>query len=549
MIAAILLAQLATPAMTAVVYRDVPREVVRVSVQRWGDAALPAAAADTVDRSDGRVVVQSVPGRRTVVLFERTDGAYLADGPFSWPAADTDRPLDRRWRRTIGAATPAPLQGAPPLEWLSADLVRSGEWPQCFWVDDRLWTCWGAPIGEPGVIVCRSSDRIWWTVVSRGGAMDLRSSKWGRLLFVQDRVGAVSGLEVRFAHPVSPVGRSRTLRLDTAAVAGAASTALADGVVWISGDEIPPGAWVDVRTAQSGPAYLALRDVADGPAALPLAVRLEETRSADGLALGTRDQRASGALVTLFRLLDPPPSQGSAREKPRRVLTAETIADDRGAFHLEGVGEAPYEVVAWHPQFGRASVPLPRTPGEVIVRLEASGTVRGRVVRGGQTLAGVDVISVPAPEAFMNAEDLVDLKGGDARTGIDGRFAVMLAAGGGGELRVGGGALPIKRIPLPRVPLPLLDLGDIDLGSPIEIGIVLDQDTPCAPRATGPIGQSGLQIVGASRTGPGLFRMIVPEPGVWAFELLCGREERALSPSTVQLSTAHAGREVRFSIR
>src|SRR5205085_330497 len=81
--------------------------------------------------------------------------------------------------------------------------------------------------------------------------------------------------------------------------------------------------------------------------------------------------------------------------------------------------------------------------------------------------------------AFRAAEDPIDLKGGDARTGDDGRFAVMLPASGGGELRVGGGVFPIRRITLPRAVVPLLDLGDIDLGTPLEITIVLDQDSPC----------------------------------------------------------------------
>ena len=125
----------------------------------------------------------------------------------------------------------------------------------------------------------------------------------------------------------------------------------------------------------------------------------------------------------------------------------------------------------------------------------------------------------------------------------------MAAAGGGGELRVGGGPLPIRRIPLPRVPAPLLDLGDIELGSVLHLTIVLDQDTACGVRATGPIGQSGLQIVLAARAAPGLFRIVLPEPGLWAFGVICGRDGFALSPPTLQITPAHDGKDVRFSVR
>jgi hypothetical protein len=552
MIAAILATHLITaPSVTAVTYENVPPEVVRISVHRWQDEASPMTVAGDVERQGPRVIVRAASGRRSVVLLERTDGDYLLDGPFWWPSNDAERVLDRRWRRTIAAASPEPIAGAAALEWLSGGSERTGEWPRCFRAGERLWACWGAAVGEPGVIVCRALDRVWWTVVSRGAVPNLRSSRWGRLLMVTDTDGDPSGLRVRFAHPVAPSSqRLRGLRLDTAIVAGAQSTSVAPGVAWLSGEDVPPEAWVDVRTIHSGPAYLALQDLADGSLSLPLTVRLEETRALDGIAVGIRDERANRALVTLFRLIDPPsPSNDSSREKPRRVFVAETIADAGGAFHIDGVGGADYEVVAWHPQLGRASSALPREPGVFIVRLESPGTVRGRVLTAGKPLAGIDVISLPGPEAFRSADDLVELKGGDTRTGEDGRFAVMLAAVGGGELRVGGGTFPIRRIPLPRVPAPLVDLGDIDLGSPLEITIVLDQDSGCDVRATGPIGQSGLQIVAAARTGPGLFRMVLPEPGLWAFGLFCGRDEHPLSPSTVRISPANAGKEVRFSVR
>ena len=549
MIAVVLALQL-----SAVIYEDVPPEVVRVSVLDWIGEASPRAAVADAGHQGRRVVLRAASGRRRVVLLERADGAYLLDGPFSWPGADVHRVLDGRWRRTIRVASPEPIAGAA-FEWLPVDPGSTGHWSGCFQVEDRVWACWGVATDDAGVVVFRAWDRVWWTVVSRGAAPDLRSSKWGRLLLVADTAGAAAGLTVRFAHP-APQSSQRVpgVRPGTAAVGAAQSLLLAPGVTWLYGADVPPAAWVEVRTISSGPAYLALQEVASGSPLFPLTVQLEETRAFDGLVVGSREQRASGALVTLFRYIDPPrPAGAPARERPRRVMAGETIADAGGAFHLDGVGDADYEVVAWHSLFGRASLPAEalrhHKSGVLTIRLESPGTVRGRVLRAGKPVAGVEIISLPGPEAFRNADDLIDVKGGDTRTDGEGRFAVMLAASGGGELRVGGGLHPIRRIPIPRAAAPLLDLGDIDLGTPIEITIVLDQESPCDVRATGPVGRSGLQIVMAAATGPGLFRIVLPEPGVWAFGLLCGREPRSLSPMTMQIGAGQVGKEVRFSVR
>lgn len=534
----------------AVTYENVPPEVVRISVHDWTDQSSPLAAAAEIASRDRRVVVRSVSGRRRVVLFERADGGYLLDGPFWWPEADGGRVLERRWRRTIRVGSSEPLPGAA-LEWVPAEPGTGGQWPRCFLTSDRLWVCWGVATDDSGVLVYRASDRVWWTVVTHGAAADLRSSTWGRLLQVTDTSGAGAVVTLTFAHP-APQSSQRVpgIRLGTAPVTGAHSMAVAPGVAWLYGADVPPSAWLEVRTTGSGPSYLALHDVAGGPSSLPVTARLEDTRGLDGIVVGGREQRASGALITLFRLIDLPPSAGSpARQKPRRVVVGEVVADAAGAFHVDGIGDADFEVVAWHPLLGRVSAILPRRFAALTLRLESPGTARGRVLRAGKPVAAVDVISLPGPEAVRSADDLVDLKGGDTRTGEDGRFAVMLAAIGGGELRVGGGVHPIRRIPLPRAPAPLVDLGDIDLGSPLEITIVLDQESACDVRATGPIGQSGLQIVMAAPTGPGLFRIVLPEPGLWAFGLLCGGEPRPLSPLTMQITPAHAGKEVRFSIR
>jgi hypothetical protein len=192
---------------------------------------------------------------------------------------------------------------------------------------------------------------------------------------------------------------------------------------------------------------------------------------------------------------------------------------------------------------------LPAGAGRVTIRVLSPGIARGRVLAGGKPAAGVDVISMPDPAAYAAAVDPIDVKGGDARSGPDGRFMLALAPGGGGELRVGGGAYAIRRLPLPRAPLPIVELGDIEVGRSIAVSVVLDQDPGCDVRATGPVGRSGLQIVTATRTGPGLFAMTLPEEGSWEFVLMCGRQGRAVTPAIVKVTAAGVGQEVRLAVR
>lgn len=553
MMVAVLAVQLLStaPPSAAVSYLEVPPTVVSTSVYALDDERAPVRARfDVVREGGGRVVVTAASGRRCLVVLERQDGAYLVDGPFWWPPGPVARVLDTRWRRSVAIAASESAGDITSLSWVSAVPELGGEWPRCFTVTAGGFTCWGVAVGEAGVVVGQAMNRIWWATVSDGSPVDLRASRWGRLMRVQDATGEASGLKVRFAHPVAQsTQRPRGLRLATAPTAAQAVT-IAAGVAWLWGDELPSEAWVEVRTARAGPVYLAMADIAGGPAALLLTEHLPDTKPLDGRVTSGRDQPAAVALVSLFRLIDPPSSALSRKEKPpRRVLVAETTTDASGRFHIEGTGEAVYELVAWHSLLGRASLVLTHPPDEVIVRLQSPGTVRGRVLLAGKPLAGVEVTSVPAPDVYRDAEDLIDLKGGDARTRSDGRFAVMAASNGGGELRLGGGALPVKRIPLPKAPAPLLDLGDIELGLPIDFTIVLDQDTPCGVRATGPVGQTGLQIVLANRIAPGLFRLALPEAGMWAFGIVCGREGYALNPATLRITAAHAGTEVRFALR
>jgi len=528
----------------AVTYRGVPAEVVRIEVYEWREERAPVKLAAAIDRGGDAASVQAPAGVTVIVRFARSDGLYLLDGPFRWPAEPTERVLDMRWRRSITIdASGSPFEN-PAIHWIAAMDDEDG-WPRCVSEAARV-TCWGVRAGAPGIAYSESQGRTWWAAVS-GGAARFRSSAWGRLVIVRGPPFD-SSVRVRLRHPVASTQRSRSVRLDTQDVAGATGVPVGQSAIWVAGDEVPEGAWVEVLGVQSGPVYLSMRELAEGPTSLPIHVALPDARVLDGTVLGQGDAPAAGSVVTLFRLLEKPPATTRDRDPPRRVLVRETTADRGGAFRFDRLGEADYEVVAWHPQLGRSSSVL--TPGSdrVEIHLRSAGVVRGRIVLGGMPVEGVDVVGVPDQNAIRDAADLVDLKGGDARTGRDGRFLVSLAAAGG-ELRIGGGRYPVRRIALTRMGAETVDVGDIELGLAIAITVVLDADIACVPRATGPVGRTGLQVVLGTRTGPGLFAMSIPEPGFWEFGLMCGDAERGLSPAVREIGPALLGKEVRFLVR
>jgi hypothetical protein len=535
-------------ALAAIVYADVPPEVERVAVYRWNPGRPPIAIDASIVRDGSRLTIVLPASPAAFVELRRAGEDYVLDGPVAIsPAERIERRLDGVWRHTAGGNLDAAVE---TIDWLTSDDRRSDFWPAC-WTADRRWACEGVPLGAAGVVLAAGGGRLWSAVALASAPVTLHPSTWGRLVVVRDAIdGAPTRLKVTAARPVDPPPqRSRAVRLETARLDDVRATAVGASAMWVAGDSSPPSAWLEVRSARAGPAYLALHEVSGGSPQVPMHVLLDETRAVEMTVVSDRGDSAAAALITVFRVIEPRPADATApdRPPPRRVFTAEAIADGDGRVTIDGIGEAAYEIVAWHSTLGRGSVPLSAGAHRVTIRLQSPGTARGRVLAGGKPAAGVDVIAVPDPSAYMTAEDPTELKGGDARTGLDGRFAVSLATGGGGELRVGGGTHAIRRVPLPRAPLPLIELGDIELGRSLVLSVALDRDPGCDLRATGPIGRAGLRIVTATRTGPGLFTLTLPEEGSWEFGLLCGGDERALAPPVVRVSD-HT-RSVTFAVR
>lgn len=548
MLLPIVMAVVATQQKT-MVYEGVPPEVERVAVYEWRGRAMPALIPAEVALEGTRASVRARAGASTIVTFIRRDGAYLLDGPFEWPTVDDARSVEIHWRRSVPIVVPPLVVERADVEWVSASPAMDG-WPRCVRGGARTSTCWGVDSKDAGIAVLQADGRIWWSLVTDQESSPMSSSAWGRLLVVRDDYSGSARVRAAIQYAVETPQRIRNVRLQTGAVPEAKAVSVSSRALWICGERVPNRAWVQVRGVRAGPVYMPLQELSEGPVLLPAHVVLDEARAVEGQVFNARDGPAGGTLLTLFRILPADPSVGaSARDKPPRVFIAEVTTDATGGFRIDGLGEADYEIVAWHPQIGRASVRLSDVRRRIEIHLEAPGVVRGRVLSGGTPRSGVDVVSVPDPQSARNAEDLVDVKGGDTQTGPDGRFAVSVAAAGGGELRIGGGGYPVRRVPLPASASASLDLGDIELGVPIAIVVVLDDDPGCGVRAAGPVGRAGVQIVSGSRTAPGLFRLVLPEPGLWEFSLLCGTEERAVSPSVREIGPEMSGREVRFRVR
>ena len=550
MTAALCLSAVLLQAETATVsYGGVPAEAERVVVSQWRQGAQPAALDVAVIRHEAGWSITGPPGTDVTVSFVRGDGAYLLDGPLRWPGSAASRSVDRRWRRSVRIPLAA---GVPPtldFEWIAADGSRDA-WPACIRDGRAAAICHGVPVDHAGVAYLQAYGHTWWSVVTPEAVGAMHVSGWSRMLVVRSAVSQPLQLRAAIEQPVAPTQRLRSVRMQKTTVARAGAVLVPPAAIWVYGEQVPQRAWIDVRAARAGPVHLSLDDVAGAPAELPVFVTLDAARSVEGAVLDANGSPAGGTLITVFRLLssssDLRPSRD--REPASRVFVAEAIAGPDGGFAIDGLGAADYEIVAWHPQRGRASMALDgRT--RVEIRLESTGTIRGRALSAGKPAAGVDVISVPDPAAARDARDVLDLAGGNVRTGPDGRFVVPAAPAGGGELRIGGGAYPIRRIPLPRESVRAIDLGDVELGTSIAITVSLDVDPGCDLRAAGPIGKSGLLLVAAARAGPGLFRVEIPEEGHWEFTLSCGGVERALSPAVRQITSALAGKEVQFAVR
>jgi hypothetical protein len=277
-----------------------------------------------------------------------------------------------------------------------------------------------------------------------------------------------------------------------------------------------------------------LVDVRNGPAEVPMRIRVEPALAISGSVSASGGTPAGRALVTLYRF------HGDDHAPPRpakRVFVAEITAGADGSFRFDDLAREPYEIVAMHSMLGRGVRRVEPDGQDVTITLRRPSRAIGRVVRDGIGVVGVHVAIVPDLGQFAAAGDITELRGGETRTDRDGRFVVLLASHGSGELRVGDEGTGVRRVPLgPAESQPaVIDVGTIELSSLPPLTLVLEASEGCDLLLVGPAGRTGMTVVRSTRVGPAMYHAVVPEAGWWNVVAACNGRERAVVPANIEV--------------
>lgn len=527
-------------------------EIVRLTRnlgdKSWRLAEIVRAPAD-------RLIVRAPAGAESLMLLRASSRpGYLLDGPFRWPAQPSTYVIAPRWRRTIRGRQPR--DGAGSITWVPGrEDDRRDAWPACAWLDDESWECVGVPLSMPGVVLSPSRGLGHYSVatgaLTRPGVEDVSvaDALWGRLLIVNaaqseaaPRLADVHASALRLSVPRA---RPQSARLEATADTTIRIARVGAGAFWLSGAATPVDGWVELTGSGFAPLRIEMTDVAGSPPELPMRVALEPSVEVTGRVTGGPDVPASGAVVTLYRFAHDPPIP---RRPPRRIVVSERRASDDGGFRFGDLAMERYEIVAMHPSFGRGERRFDPDGQDVEIALRTPPRAIGRVTRDGVPAQGVPITVVPDLAQFASTDDMTELRGGDAATDQDGRFTVLLASRGRGEIRIGQEATGVRRIPLGAAETlpPIIDVGTVELDALPPVTLVLEGSDGCELMLVGPSERTGMTIVRASRLGPSMFQASLPEPGRWMVSAVCGSRERAVVPAAIDLPAGARDRTIRL---
>ncbi len=508
--------------------------VVGAEVYVASDLSRPRQTVEVTAGAAG-LAIAFVPGRESVVLLRRRDGAYYLHGPFRWPSDSQSVAVDGHARRTVEGRLSFAGTGSRPA-WIDPDGVAVGEWPRCRVAGPR-WQCVGVPLDAAGAVVLRFESPVVYAAVrpARGGGMQevpVRAARWATIVTLDGAREHAETADLRLLAPRSTPFRGDAARVMLAAAAGAGVERISARSYLVAGAEHRDDLLLQVSGEHVSLTRVPLATAAAG-LLQPTTVLLAPATVTRGRVVDRAGDPAAGARLALAEIVEGPGADGRPRTLRRQV--AELVSGGEGEFTLSGLGSGRFELLALHPRLGRGTLAFEPGPQPLLLRLEPGRRVAGRVLRSGVPRAGV-AVDVPAShEGYVAAADPMDVLAPAGVTGADGRFLVALPQRGGTELRLDDGGV-VTRVPLPPLAAgQLADLGDVVLRGPVDVRVTYVGDERCALVASGPLGHTGMTLAEAQIVGPGTRLLTLPESGRWLLELRCPRGAARPEPAVLDV--------------
>ena len=425
-----------------------------------------------------------------------------------------------------------------------------------------MWTlqdleCVGVPLDASAVAVSRGTGSVSWALVPQVRVsvqrVTTQRSGWGRLLRLVD-VTASSPTDLlvqawRHVPAATAAGRARVRLAEDSTVRIYPIGPLA---MWITGHESASRRFIEVRGTDIVTVRIDVGEFQQGRSDHSHSVYLRPDLPVEGTILDSQDRRIAGALVSAFEFV-----AGHRADDQRRLdlplqrrWIAESVSDAQGSFAMSGLGSGSYEFLVAHSSSGRL-VQTHRVSGlPLVLRLEGTPKVRGRVLVDQLPAIGVQVRVVPDRDGLLVSDDPLASLAPPGITDIDGRFELALPGTRGGEVVVGGNGLAKSRFRLAGSDdrSSDTDLGDILL--PVPLSVVVRLIAPgCDLMAAGPVGSLGVEMVrGRFDAGSGAYRLQLPEPGFWWVEAECGTESRAVIPPVMRIGQDDRSRVIELTL-
>jgi hypothetical protein len=443
----------------------------------------------------------------------------------------------------VSGDLPPSLESAGRVSWLAAgDDVDDGA-SECALLTPRQWTCPSVAWGASGVAVMFGERSIGYALVGPHGVFETGVADWGRL--IRAAPGGVGpeelrGLRVSAWTPDRPPGRPQTRKLGLAPDSTVQVRQLSETSFWIAGAPASPEALLRVEGAAIASTYVLLTSLAGGSSDTPFVIDAAIPLTISGRVESPSGQAIENAQVELFARMasdGTTPQDRQSLEKATLLRLETTHTDVDGHFEIAGLEVGLYQIVAVDFSLGRAELWTSAAGAPVLIKLAASATITGRVLRRKLPAPDIRVRFVPDASAWRASVDPAEHLAAESTTDEGGRFTMPLPPMPAGIVQFIAPDGASTRISVPSSPKTReIVVGDVALPEPTSVEVRADI-LGCRLSAVGPIGGLGLAVVHA-RSASNVYWFDFPETGQWFLDAECSGERYATEPQAVSVTAS-----------